>query len=189
MSPSWGWPADDPRRENAASPPTTRAGPGGGVLDSHLDSASRAEASYADLLGDLLAVEASARRERYLVARIRRAHLPFRRTLEEFDFTFQPSIDQRQIKELATLSFVTEAANVIISTTCRDKKGNARSLRFELYCGSPGKNEPTCPCRCCPRSARKASPHWLTALPRNGPQTTSICRIEEGRARQAGLPG
>ncbi|MFZ5898541.1 MAG: ATP-binding protein, partial [Bacillota bacterium] len=43
---------------------------------------------YADLLG----IEAAARRERYLKTRTRLAHLPYHRTLEQFDFGFQPSV-------------------------------------------------------------------------------------------------
>jgi DNA replication protein DnaC len=84
------------------------------VLDSRLQAASQEELPYADFLADLLGAEADARRERYLRTRTRLAHLPFTRSLEQFDFTFQPSIDQRQVRELATLSFVADAANVIL---------------------------------------------------------------------------
>ena len=42
------------------------------------------------------------------------AHLPFQRTLEQFDFGFQPSIDERLVKELANLAFVAEATNVLL---------------------------------------------------------------------------
>ena len=42
------------------------------------------------------------------------AHLPFQRTLEQFDFTFQPSIDERQVKEMASLAFVPEATNILL---------------------------------------------------------------------------
>ena len=56
----------------------------------------------------------AARRERYLTTRTRMAHLPFRKTLEQFDFSFQPSIDERQVKELATLAFVAEATNLLL---------------------------------------------------------------------------
>ena len=42
------------------------------------------------------------------------AHLPFHRTLEQFDFAFQPSIEERQVKELANLAFVAEATNILI---------------------------------------------------------------------------
>jgi DNA replication protein DnaC len=84
------------------------------VLEARLDEAARKELSYADFLVDLLGVETGARRERYLVTRTKLAHFPFRRTLEGFDFPFQPSIDERQVRELATLAFVADAANVIL---------------------------------------------------------------------------
>ena len=84
------------------------------VLESRLESAARRQLPYPEMLADLLGVEVSARRERYLTTRTRMAHLPFRRTLEEFDFGFQPSIDERQVKELASLTFVTEASNLLL---------------------------------------------------------------------------
>ena len=84
------------------------------VLESRLDEAARKQLRYPAMLADLLGVEVAARRERYLTTRTRLAHLPFKRTLEEFDFGFQPSIDERQAKELATLAFVTEASNLLL---------------------------------------------------------------------------
>ena len=84
------------------------------VLDSRLDDAARRQLPYPDLLADLLGVEVAARRERYLTTRTRMAKLPFQRTLDEFDFGFQPSIDERQVKELATLAFVSEATNILL---------------------------------------------------------------------------
>ena len=84
------------------------------VIESRLDDAAREEISYAEFLTDLLGVETNARRERYLVTRTRLAHFPFRRTLEMFDFSFQPSVDERQVRELSTLAFVADAANVIL---------------------------------------------------------------------------
>jgi len=84
------------------------------VIESRLDEAARKEISYAEFLVDLLGIETHARRERYLVTRTKLAHFPFRRTLEGFDFSFQPSIDERQVRELSTLAFVADAANVIL---------------------------------------------------------------------------
>jgi DNA replication protein DnaC len=83
------------------------------VLESRLEAAAQKQLPYADFLADLLASETSVRRERYLRARTRLAHLPFQRTLDQFDFRFQPSIDKRQVKELAALTFVSEAANIL----------------------------------------------------------------------------
>ncbi len=81
------------------------------VLDSRLDAAASKQMPYPEMLADLLGVEVSARRERYLTTRTRLAKLPFQRTLEQFDFAFQPSIDERQVKELA---FVAEASNLLL---------------------------------------------------------------------------
>jgi DNA replication protein DnaC len=84
------------------------------VLDSRLEVAAQQEVAYAEFLADLLGIEAAARRERYLTARTRLAHFPFARRLEQFDFAFQPSVDERQVRELATLTFVSDAANVLL---------------------------------------------------------------------------
>ena len=66
------------------------------------------------MLEQLLGAEVAARRERYLSTRTRMAHMPFQRTLDQFDFAFRPSIDERQVKELANLAFVTEATNILL---------------------------------------------------------------------------
>jgi DNA replication protein DnaC len=84
------------------------------VLEARLEAATQQQRPYAEFLADLLGVEAAARRERYLRTRLRLAHLPVQRTLESFDFGFQPSIDKRQVKDLATLAFVHDAANVLL---------------------------------------------------------------------------
>ena len=84
------------------------------VLDNTLDAAANKQLTYADVLAQLLGAEVAARRERYLTTKTRMAHLPFQRTLEQFDFGFQPSIDKRQVKELANLAFVSEASNILL---------------------------------------------------------------------------
>ena len=84
------------------------------ALENSLDLAASKQLTYPEMLAELLDVEVSARRERYLSTRTKMAHLPFHRTLEQFDFAFQPSIDERQVKELANLAFVTEATNILL---------------------------------------------------------------------------
>ena len=84
------------------------------VLDNTLDAAARKQLPYPELLAELLGAEVAARRERNLAMKTRMAHLPFQRTLEQFDFAFQPSIDERLVKELANLAFVAEATNVLL---------------------------------------------------------------------------
>ena len=83
-------------------------------LEGLLEDAAKKEPSYADFLLEVLNTEADARRQRYLKTRLQLAHLPFVKTFEQFNFSFQPSIDERQIRELRTLRFVHEASNVIL---------------------------------------------------------------------------
>jgi DNA replication protein DnaC len=83
-------------------------------LEGLLEQAAKKEPPYADFLDELLGCEVDARRTRYLRARLQLAHLPFLKTFDEFDFGFQPSIDERQIRELRTLRFIHETSNVIL---------------------------------------------------------------------------
>jgi DNA replication protein DnaC len=82
-------------------------------LEGLLEQAAKKETSYAEFLDELLACEVDARRSRYLRARLQLAHLPFVKTFDQLDFGFQPSIDERQIRELRTLRFVHQASNAI----------------------------------------------------------------------------
>ena len=84
------------------------------VLDYTLDAAANKQLTYLEMLAELLGAEVAARRERNLAMKTRMAHLPFQRTLELFDFAFQPSIDERLVKELSNLAFVAEATNILL---------------------------------------------------------------------------
>lgn len=57
-------------------------------------------------ISDLLEREIDARREKALMARIKRANFPEITTLEGFDWSFNPDINENQIRELATLNFI-----------------------------------------------------------------------------------
>jgi DNA replication protein DnaC len=83
-------------------------------LEGLLEQAAKKETSYGDFLLEVLTTESDARRQRYLKTRLQLAHLPYLKTFDQFDFSFQPSIDERQIRELRTLRFVHEASNVIL---------------------------------------------------------------------------
>ncbi len=84
------------------------------LLESHLEQAAQQQHTYADFLGPLLEAEVNARRRRALTTRLRLAGFPTVKTLSQFDFPFQPSLDERQVRELATLRFVQEGANIIL---------------------------------------------------------------------------
>jgi DNA replication protein DnaC len=82
-------------------------------LEGLLEQAAKKEPTYAEFLDELLGCEVDARRTRYLRARLQLAHLPFVKTFDQFDFGFQPSIDERQVHELRSLRFVSDASNLI----------------------------------------------------------------------------
>ncbi len=82
-------------------------------LDALLERAQRENSTYLDFLNALLETELTERQRRNVEVRSKLARLPYKKTLKEFDFTFQPGIDEKLIKELATMAFVHRAENVI----------------------------------------------------------------------------
>ena len=83
-------------------------------LDGILSQAARAEPTYLDFLDQLLAEEAEAKQKKRVAMGIQIAHFPAVKTLDEFDFKFQPSIDAKLVRELATGRFVAGAENVLM---------------------------------------------------------------------------
>lgn len=83
-------------------------------LDMLAQEAAKREWTYLDFLDHLLENEVSARYERDVAMKIKLAHFPFLKTLEQFDFAFQPSLNERQIRELATGRFVANGENVLL---------------------------------------------------------------------------
>ena len=84
------------------------------LLDPISEQATKESLSYLDFLDRLLEAEAASRAERRLLAKTRLAHFPFQKTLADFDFSFQPSVDRKQIQELATLRFLANGENIIL---------------------------------------------------------------------------
>ncbi len=77
-------------------------------LDAILSAAARQEPSYLDFLDQLLCEEIGSKQRKRVAMGIQIAHFPAVKTLEEFDFRFQPSIDQKLVRELATGRYVTQ---------------------------------------------------------------------------------
>jgi DNA replication protein DnaC len=75
-------------------------------LDSLLDEAGRRELTLRETLALLCEREIARRDERRIEMAGKIAHFPAVRELDGFDFAAQPSIDQRQIRELATCRWV-----------------------------------------------------------------------------------
>ena len=79
-----------------------------------LEAAEREKPGYTQFLHDLLATEVAACEQRRLDGRMRFSRLPAHKTLEQFDFTAQPTLDRRLVEDLATLRFVEEKSNCLL---------------------------------------------------------------------------
>src|SRR5262252_4780388 len=83
-------------------------------LDAVLSEAARTEPTYLDFLDSLLRHEVDAKQRTRVAMGLKIAHFPTVKTLDEFDFKFQPSVDQRLVRELATGRFLAQTENVLI---------------------------------------------------------------------------
>ncbi len=71
-------------------------------LPTVLEQAAKPELASTDVLEAVLTREVGVKSQKHLAMRIAMARVPFHTTLEGFDFTCQPSIDPKVIRELAT---------------------------------------------------------------------------------------
>lgn len=83
-------------------------------IDTVCEQAAEKQLDYKSFLVQALQTEWQGRYQKGIEARLRLARFPWLKTLEQFDFEFQPSLDRRQVRELAGMSFVERAHNVII---------------------------------------------------------------------------
>jgi len=71
------------------------------------------EMSHIEFLARLVGEQADDTRNRRLSARLRFARFPFRKTIDEFDFEFQPTVDRKLVDDLATLRFMTTGRPIL----------------------------------------------------------------------------
>ncbi|ACL64140.1 IstB domain protein ATP-binding protein [Anaeromyxobacter dehalogenans 2CP-1] len=91
-----------------------RLGRIGEQLDALLSTAARGEPTYLDFLDTILREEVGAKQRKRVAMGIQIAHFPAVKTLDDFDFKFQPSVDQKLVRELAVSRYVANAENVLV---------------------------------------------------------------------------
>lgn len=88
-----------------------------GILDT-LEARHRqaldAKWSYVEFLERLLEDEVERRAQKQLALRVRRGGVASAKTLEEFDFSFNPSINRQQLLHLASGEYLRQKRNVLI---------------------------------------------------------------------------
>lgn len=83
------------------------------IFEDEANKASKSQMSYTAFLARLVDEEVVNRTDRSINARVAKARFPAIKTLELFDFSFQPSLPATRIKELAELGFIKHADNVL----------------------------------------------------------------------------
>ena len=83
-------------------------------LSDYVDKVNTEHISFLDALGELSKLEIVNKAERSSQFNIRIAHFPYYRTFEDFDFSFQPSINKEQVFELSSLRFIEEKKNILL---------------------------------------------------------------------------
>jgi DNA replication protein DnaC len=87
------------------------------LIDTLDQLTARAEAEqlgYLEFLDQVLEEELGLRESRRFRNALKLSGLPHHKTLDEFDFAFQPELDPRKIRDLATLQFIDTKSNVAL---------------------------------------------------------------------------
>jgi DNA replication protein DnaC len=83
------------------------------ILDTIVQQAEVNQSSYLAFLDQLLEEEVAAKEKRRIHTAMKTAGLPRAKTIEEYDFTFHPHLDKKQVMDLFDLAFVPKHENVI----------------------------------------------------------------------------
>jgi DNA replication protein DnaC len=83
-------------------------------LDVRLQEAAGHQLSHAEFLELILQDELLVRQERQIERRVKAAQFREQKSLDQFDFAFNPSIKRAQIFDLATCRFIREAKDVLL---------------------------------------------------------------------------
>jgi DNA replication protein DnaC len=83
-------------------------------LDGICEHAAHSDVDFKGFLTQALEAEWRGRYQKSVESRLKQARFPWVKTLEQFDYDVQPSIDRKAMRELAGLSFVERAQNVVL---------------------------------------------------------------------------
>ena len=82
------------------------------IFDPVLDQAQEASSSYLEVVDKLLVEEVASKADKRYKAILNQSGLPYRKTIDEYDFSFQPELDKRTIMNLFDLDFLRKKENV-----------------------------------------------------------------------------
>lgn len=83
-------------------------------IDGYLQDAAKQQWGYDEFLRQLLEAELASKQDKRTEMGTRMARFPFVKTLESFEFAYQPSIDAKRVKELAACRWVANGENILL---------------------------------------------------------------------------
>ena len=87
------------------------------MLPGYLDEMKDKNISFTEMLYDLTKEEIKYQTERAAKVNIKVSAFPFEKTLDDFDFSYQPSVDKTELFDLETLRFMEKSENIIFVGT------------------------------------------------------------------------
>ena len=82
-------------------------------LDYYIKAVNSGEKSFSDALEELIEIEKANNQLRAVNACVKVANFPFLKAMEDFDFSFQPGLNKKQLLEFASLCFIERRENIL----------------------------------------------------------------------------
>lgn len=82
-------------------------------LDKYIDVLNNKEKDIIEVLYELTNLELEVQKEKKIMHSIQFAGFPFLKTFEDFDFSFQPSLNKEEILDFKNLRFLEDAENIL----------------------------------------------------------------------------
>lgn len=101
-------------------------------LDSYIELVNSGNKSMVDALYELVTIELQQQQLRAVNACVKTANFPFFKTMDDFDFTFQPGINKAELYDFLTLRFIEKNENILfVGTSGVGKTHLATSIGME----------------------------------------------------------
>lgn len=83
----------------------------------YIEAVNNSEKSFSDSLEELITIEKENNKVRAINAYVKVANFPFIKTMDDFDFSFQPSINKKELMEFTSLGFIEKNEDILFVGT------------------------------------------------------------------------